>query len=179
MRAELNKYFRELLKDPKYILIGQSIKDPYGGASKVTRGLSTKFPNQVIDTPISEASMIGMALGMAVGGKIPIVEIMFFDFMTLCTDQLFNIGKKLDEVHKINFKLIIRTMRGPEEYGPTHSQHLGKLLDAIGIPWLDCTGPETYETALNSSDKIIVIVEEKSKYENSYNNEGKNGPISK
>jgi len=104
---------------------------------------------------------------MAVGGKIPIVEIMFFDFITLCTDQLFNIGKKLDEVHNINFKIIIRTMKGVKEYGPTHSQHLGSLLDSIGITWLMCEGPETYEKALKLKEKIIVIVEEKEKYENS------------
>jgi pyruvate/2-oxoglutarate/acetoin dehydrogenase E1 component len=172
MRAELNKYFRELLKNPKYILIGQSIQDPYGGAAKVTRGLSMKYPLQVIDTPISEAAMVGMGLGLAVGGKIPIVEIMFFDFMTLCADQLFNIGKKLDEVHHINFKLIIRTMKGPEEYGPTHSQDLTSLLNALNIPWLICTGPETYKEALESPNKIIVIIEEKYKYESSNINRG-------
>jgi len=169
MRAELNKYFRELLKDPRYVLIGQSICDPYGGASKVTRGISTKYPNQVIDTPISEAGMIGLALGMAVGGKIPIVEIMFFDFITLCTDQLFNIAQKLDKLHNIPFKMIIRTMKGTKEYGPTHSQDLRPLLDAIQIPWFICEGAKTYEEAFTSPNKIIVIIEEKEKYDSSNN----------
>ena len=164
MRVELNNFFKELLQDNRYILIGQSIRDPYGGVSKVTRGLSLLYPDQVIDTPISEAGMIGMSLGLAIGGKIPIVEIMFFDFITLCTDQLFNIGKKLDELHNIPFKMIIRTMKGIKEYGPSHSQDLTDLLNAINIPWYICEGRKTYEQALLSFEKIIVIIEEKEKY---------------
>jgi len=164
MRAELNRYFKDLLKDPKYILIGESIRDPYGGSSKVTRGLSSLYPDRVIDTPISEAGIIGLSLGLAVGGKIPIVEIMFLDFMTLCTDQLYNIGKKLDSLHAIPFKMIIRTMKAPEEYGPSHSQDLTPLLNAIDIPFFWCKGPETYQMALSSRDKIIVIIENKNHY---------------
>ena len=165
MRSEINQYFKKLLSEcPYIILLGQSICDPYGGSSKVTRGLSTQVPKQVIDTPISEAGMIGMALGMAVNGKIPIVEIMFFDFITLCTDQLFNLGKKLSELHDIDFKLIIRVMKAPEEYGPTHSQHLGSILDAMDIHYYDYESPTTYEIALSSEEKMVVIIENKIDY---------------
>jgi len=72
----------------KVILIGEDLLDPYGGAFKVSKGLSTKFPKQVISTPISEQAITGAAIGMAMRGMNPIVEIMFGDFLTLCVDQI-------------------------------------------------------------------------------------------
>ena len=165
MRAEINRKLKELLENPKVILLGQSIRDPYGGAAKVTRGLSTKFPNQVIDMPISESAMIGTALGLAYKGFIPIVEIMFFDFMTLCADQLFNIGGKLDKVHGVDFKVIIRTMQAPPEYGPTHSQDMRELLKALDIAWITLgDSTDIYDTAILMKNKIVVIIETKNLY---------------
>ena len=61
---------------------------PYGGAFKATRGLSDEFPERVINTPISEAGIVGMGNGLALGGRRPIVEIMFGDFLALVSDQL-------------------------------------------------------------------------------------------
>ena len=71
-------------------LLGEDILDPYGGAFKVTRGLSTTFPDRVMTTPISEAGMTGIAGGMALRGLRPVVEIMFGDFSTLIADQVIN-----------------------------------------------------------------------------------------
>jgi pyruvate/2-oxoglutarate/acetoin dehydrogenase E1 component len=72
---------RELLQsDLSVHLLGEDIAEPYGGAFKVTKGLSLEFPDRVIQTPMSEQGFTGMAVGMALAGMKPIVEIMFGDF---------------------------------------------------------------------------------------------------
>jgi len=76
--------------DQRVYVLGEDILDPYGGAFKVMRGLSTKYPDRVMTTPISEAAITGIATGMALRGLRPVVEIMFGDFVTLTTDQLIN-----------------------------------------------------------------------------------------
>ena len=80
--------------DERVILLGEDVLDPYGGAFKVTRGLSTAFPERVLTTPISEAGIVGIASGMALRGLRPVVEIMFGDFLTLAADQLINHAAK-------------------------------------------------------------------------------------
>ncbi len=95
-RESLNAALRRLLaEDSKTVLIGEDLHDPYGGAFKVTAGLSSQFPERVISTPISEAAIVGAATGLAMAGFKPIVEIMFADFLGLCVDQLFNHAAKL------------------------------------------------------------------------------------
>src|SRR5882757_9261632 len=79
---------------PEVVLLGEDILDPYGGAFKVSLGLSTKYKERVITTPISEASIIGVANGLALRGLRPIAEIMFGDFLTLCADQIINHATK-------------------------------------------------------------------------------------
>ena len=73
----LSEAFEE---NERVVLMGEDIRDPYGGAFKVSRGLSTRFPDRVINTPISEAGFTGVAGGMAIRGLRPVVEIMFGDF---------------------------------------------------------------------------------------------------
>lgn len=75
--------------------LGEDVLDPYGGAFKVARGLSTAFPDRVITSPVSEAGLVGVALGMALRGLRPIVEIMFGDFTLLAADQLINHAAKV------------------------------------------------------------------------------------
>ena len=74
----------------RVIIIGEDLLDPYGGAFKVTRGLSSAYPEQVLSSPISEAGIVGIAAGMALRGMLPVVEIMFGDFLTLAADQIIN-----------------------------------------------------------------------------------------
>lgn len=131
-------------KDPRVILLGEDVLDPYGGAFQVTAGLSTKFPGRVFTTPISEAGITGVANGLALRGYVPIVEIMFGDFLTLCADQIVNHAAKFSHMYRgVTCPLIVRTpMGGGRGYGPTHSQSLEKMF--LGIPGLKLIAPSHY-----------------------------------
>ncbi len=96
----LGAALRSLLQENNdVILMGEDIVDPYGGAFKVTRGLSTDFPGRVLSTPISESAITGIAAGLALSGMRPIVEIMFGDFITLSFDQLVNHAAKYEQMY--------------------------------------------------------------------------------
>ena len=123
-------------------LLGEDVSDPYGGAFKVTRGLSTRFPDRVLTTPISEAGFVGVATGMALRGLRPVVEIMFGDFTSLIADQVINHIAKFRWMYndQVTLPIVIRTpMGGRRGYGPTHSQTLEKLF--MGIPGLTVVAP--------------------------------------
>ena len=123
--------------DPAAVVLGEDILDPYGGAFKVMQGLSTRFPDRVLTTPICEASIVGMSVGMALRGLHPIAEIMFGDFVTLAADQIVNHAAKYPAMYngQVSMPLVIRTpMGGGRGYGPTHSQSLERLF--FGIPHL-------------------------------------------
>ncbi len=133
---ELNSALHELFerRDDVY-LIGEDLLDPYGGAFKVSQGLSTRWPSRVITTPISEASLVGVTAGMAIRGLRPILEIMFGDFIALGYDQIVNGVSKFREMYddQVEVPLVVRLpMGGGRGYGPTHSQSLEKTL--IGVP---------------------------------------------
>jgi pyruvate/2-oxoglutarate/acetoin dehydrogenase E1 component len=142
----INESLEIMLKShDEVILYGEDLLDPYGGAFKVTKGLSTKFPDRVLPTPISEAAIIGMAGGMAIGGLRPIVEIMFGDFIMLGADQLLNHLVKYEWMYneKVKVPVTIRaTMGGRRGYGPTHSQSLESIL--CSIPGLKIISPTHY-----------------------------------
>ncbi len=117
------------------VLFGEDVLDPYGGAFKVTAGLSDAYPERVLTTPISEASLFGIAAGMALRGQRPILEIMFGDFVALGLDQVVNGISKFREMYddQVTVPLVVRAPMGARRgYGPTHSQSLEKLL--LGIP---------------------------------------------
>ncbi|MEV4140096.1 transketolase C-terminal domain-containing protein [Dactylosporangium sp. NPDC049742] len=130
--------YKALADDPRRYLIGEDLADPYGGAFKVTRGLSTAFPGQVLSTPISEAAIVGLANGLALAGSSAIVEIMFADFATLAFDQLVNFAAKSVTMygHRVPMPLLVRCPTGGNRgYGPTHSQSPQKHF--LGVPSLD------------------------------------------
>ncbi len=123
-------------------LLGEDVLDPYGGAFKVTRGLSTLYPERVLTTPISEAGFVGVAAGMALRGLRPVVEIMFGDFTTLIADQVINHISKFQWMYNgtASLPMVIRTpMGGRRGYGPTHSQTLEKLF--MGVPGICVVAP--------------------------------------
>ena len=134
VRAALNAALERLLaEDPRAIVLGEDLHDPYGGAFKVTAGLSTRFPDRVISMPISEAVLAGSGIGLALAGRRPVVEVMFGDFVTLCADQLYNHAVKFPGVFPdLAVPLVMRTPPGGRRgYGPTHSQSPENLLGAI------------------------------------------------
>jgi 2-oxoisovalerate dehydrogenase E1 component len=137
VRTALNATLHQLLTEaPEVLLLGEDLHDPYGGAFKVTSGLSTAFPGRVISTPISEAGVVGAGIGLALAGFRPIVEIMFADFVTLAMDQIFNHAVKFPGMfEEAQVPLVIRTPSGGGRgYGPTHSQSPETLLS--GVPGL-------------------------------------------
>jgi 2-oxoisovalerate dehydrogenase E1 component len=139
----LNSGLHEIFeaRDDVYLL-GEDLLDPYGGAFKVSKGLSTRWPDRVLATPVSEASLFGVSAGLALRGYRPILEIMFGDFVALGFDQIVNgIGKfraMFDD--RVTVPLVVRTpMGGGRGYGPTHSQSLEKLL--LGVPGIVVVAP--------------------------------------
>ena len=151
--------------DGRVYILGEDILDPYGGAFKVTRGLSTKFPERVLTTPISESAIVGMANGMALRGLRPVVEIMFGDFVTLIADQLINHAAKFRWMYNDNVRvpIVVRApMGGRRGYGPTHSQSLEKIF--LGIPGLKVVAPNTLgdpgcllEAAIADDDPVLFV----------------------
>ena len=134
VRQTLNAALRHLLEtDTRTLLLGEDLHDPYGGAFKVTQGLSVAFPGRVISTPISEAGITGAAIGLSLDGFLPIMEVMFADFLSLCMDQINNHAVKFPGMFRdVAVPLVIRTPCGGRRgYGPTHSQSPEHLFTAV------------------------------------------------
>jgi 2-oxoisovalerate dehydrogenase E1 component len=167
-----NALHRAFATDESVYLLGEDVLDPYGGAFKVTRGLSTAFPERILTTPISEAGFVGVAAGIAMRGLRPVVEVMFGDFVTLIADQLINHISKFRWMYndQVRLPMVIRTpMGGRRGYGPTHSQTLEKLF--LGVPGLQVVAPVAlcrqdgsaspgdllYRSILESEDPLLFI----------------------
>ena len=157
--------------DPCLLILGEDITDPYGGAFKVTRGLSSEFPDRVLTTPISEAAITGVAAGRAMAGQATIVEIMFGDFTSLAMDQILNHASKLPWVYnnQVQMPLIIRTpMGGGRGYGATHSQSIEKHF--CGMPGLTVLAINQYSDPGNllkeaiASRELVLFIENKILY---------------
>lgn len=83
MVSTINQTFRRALEeDPKVVFFGEDIEDPKGGVFGITKGLSESFPKQVFNSPLAEATITGVAVGMAVYGMKPVFEIQFIDFIS-------------------------------------------------------------------------------------------------
>ncbi len=124
-------------RTPDLYLLGEDVADPYGGAFKITRGLSSSFPERVLTTPISENAITGVAAGLALAGDGAIAEIMFGDFATLAFDQLVNFAAKSVSMYgdRVPMRMVVRCpVGGGRGYGPTHSQSLQKHF--LGVPGL-------------------------------------------
>lgn len=162
LRTGLHRLFDE--RDD-IVMLGEDIRDPYGGAFKVTEGLSTKHPERVRNTPICEATIVGMGIGLALRGQSAVVEIMFGDFVTIAADQIVNHAAKFGLMfgRSVPIPLVIRApMGGGRGYGPTHSQSLEKLF--LGIPGLLVMAPshfhdpgEMLRDAVNQRRPVLFI----------------------
>ncbi len=155
-----------LSQSPDVYILGEDILDPYGGAFKIVKGLSTAFPERVYTTPVSEAGIVGLGVGMALRGLRPVVEIMFGDFLTLAADQLINHAAKFRWMsnNQARVPLVVRTpMGGYRGYGPTHSQSLEKhFLGAAGLRVIAINAMVLPESVLNftileEEDPVLCI----------------------
>jgi len=115
----------ELRHDPSVFLIGEDVGS-YGGLFRVTRNLWDEFGGErVIDTPISEQGFMGMAVGAAMTGLRPVVELMYMDFFMVCADQIFNQAAKMHYMTGgvMSVPMVIRGQHGGGKgYGSQHSQ---------------------------------------------------------
>ena len=181
-----NKRFNEIIRDgislvleQKGYLIGEDIENnnnfhpkPYGGAFKVSGDLSNKYPNQVINFPISEALIAGFCNGVALSNVKCVAEIMFGDFSTLIVDQLIQHTSKFTQMYgyKMNFPFILRTpMGGGRGYGPTHSQSLESIflgITNVQVIYLNnyIDPVRIYKSLINNQENPIVILENKLDY---------------
>jgi len=161
----------ELRRDEKVYLLGEDI-GKFGGCFGVTAGLLEEFgPDRVMDTPISEAAILGTSVGAAIMGWRPVPEIMFADFLTVCFDQLYNQAPKLKYMSngEIRVPLTIRTACGAGIRGAAqHSQSLEAL--CVHCPGLKVVYPGTAYDAyglLKSSirdDEPVIFFEHKLLY---------------
>ncbi len=169
----LNRSLHSILNNNKdVVLVGEDLLDPYGGTFKVSKGLSTAYPEQVISTPISEAGIVGAAVGMSMRGLKPIVEIMFGDFVSLAADQIINHACKYNWMYNgnVTVPVLIRTpVGGRRGYGPTHSQSLESIF--MSVPGIEIVAPslchnpgEMMEKILNCIQKPTLFIEYKIDY---------------
>ena len=126
IREAIAKGLREALdSDERVFLLGEDI-GAYAGSYAVTRGFFEAYgPERIVDTPISESAIVGTAVGAAMGGLRPIVEIMTINFMLLAMDQVVNHAAKLRYMSngQIGVPIVIRTVTGGGgALGATHSQ---------------------------------------------------------
>jgi pyruvate/2-oxoglutarate/acetoin dehydrogenase E1 component len=132
----LNQALHDLFeRDENAVLLGEDVRDPYGGAFKVTKGLSTRFGDRVLSTPLSEGAIVGAAAGLALAGDTAIVEIMFGDFIALGFDQIVNFASKSVSMYgrPVPLRFVVRCpVGGGRGYGPTHSQSPQKHF--VGVP---------------------------------------------
>lgn len=117
----------EMERDASVIVIGEDVAAP-GGPFAATKGLLDAFgADRVRDTPISEAAIVGTALGAAMAGYRPIVEVMFLDFVTVAMDQVVNQAAKVSYMSAGNFSapMVIRSIcASGRRTGPQHAQNL-------------------------------------------------------
>src|SRR5487761_2144406 len=157
VRQSLNTALRHLLAtEPRALLLGEDLHDSYGGAFKVTQGLSTDFPGRVVSTPISEAGITGASIGLSLDGFLPVMEVMFADFLSLCMDQIYNHAVKFPGMFRdVAVPLVIRTPCGGRRgYGPTHSQSPEHLF--TGVPGLTVVyGSHRHNVAALLIDSVL------------------------
>ena len=132
--------------DPRVFIAGIDVAG--GNVFGLTRGLAERFPGRVLDTPISESAIVGMAVGSAMTGATPIIEIMYFDFIGVAFDQIMNQAAKIHFMTggRAPANLVIRTQFGSgRSSAAQHSQSLEALL--AHIPGLTVVMPSTAEDA--------------------------------
>lgn len=146
---------KALETDPRVYLYGQDIA-AFGGAFKATKNLAQKFPGRVLDSPISEDAIVGSAIGAALQGMRPIVEMQFADFSTVGFNQIVNQAATLFWRSGVPCPIIIRLPSGGTAgAGPFHSQSLEALY--AHYPGLVVLTPATVEDAYSMLLEAVGI----------------------
>jgi pyruvate dehydrogenase E1 component beta subunit len=154
----------EMERDEKVFLIGEDI-GAYGGSYVVTRGFQEQYGRKrVIDAPIAELGIVGAAVGAAMGGLRPVVELMTINFSLLAIDQIVNHAAKIHYMFGGQFTspVVIRTASGWGQLGATHSQTFEGWY--AHVPGLRVVMPSTprdakgfLKTAIRGSDPVLFI----------------------
>jgi 2-oxoisovalerate dehydrogenase E1 component len=152
-----------LAEDPAVFLAGVDVGG--GNVFGLTRGLKDQWPDRVLDTPIAETAVMGLAVGAAMAGLRPVVELMYLDFLGVCLDQIMNQAAKLRYMTggAVTLPLVIRTQFGSgRSSGSQHSQSLEALL--AHIPGLTVVMPSSagdsyglLRTAIDDDNPVIFI----------------------
>ena len=135
---------QEMLRDPDVFLLGEDI-GAYGGAFKVTKGMLEEFgPERVRDTPISEAAIVGAAIGAALMGLRPVAEIMYMDFLPIGTEQLVvqAANMSLTSGGKLKVPMVVRTQYS---LGRAHASQHSEFYPVwyMNVPGLKVALPST------------------------------------
>jgi 2-oxoisovalerate dehydrogenase E1 component len=155
----------EMTRDNRVVFYGEDVAD-YGGAFKVTKGLLETFGRQrVFNTPISEACICGTACGAAMRGLRPVVELMYFDFALMSSDQISNQAAKWHYMSgaQTEVPLVIRASAGGGKgYGGQHSQTLESIF--CHMPGLYVIYPSTpadakglLKSAIRDNNPVLFI----------------------
>ena len=151
---------RALAQDPRVFIYGQDV-GAFGGAFKATKNLAREFPGRVLDSPISEDATIGLAVGAAIEGMRPIVEMQFADFSSVAFNQIVNQAATLYWRTRVPCPITIRLpFGGTSGSGPFHSQSMEGIY--AHYPGLIVMTPATVEDAysmlleaINLDDPVI------------------------
>lgn len=153
-------------EDSRIHVLGEDVSS--GGPFGLTKGLLQDFGSgRIRNTPISEASFVGVGLGLALGGAHPLVDIMFNDFITLASDQLFNQAAKVHFMSggRYSVPLTIWTVAGAgTRWGAQHSQRLdGWLAQIPGLKVLSPASPgmmfHSIKAALKDPDPVVMLID--------------------
>ncbi len=155
----------ELLRDESVILLGEEI-GVFEGSYKITAGLLSEFgPDRVRDTPIAEEGFVGLAIGAAMLGMRPVVEIMTINFTLLAIDQIVNHAAKMHAMFggQVSVPMVIRTPGGGgQQLAATHSQNLEVWY--AHVPGMKVVAPATpadaralLTAAIRDDDPVLVL----------------------
>src|SRR5438132_10480519 len=145
-----------LQDDPRVFIYGQDISGKFGGPFKATKGLAEKFPGRVLNTPISEDAMVGTAIGAALEGMRPIVEMQFADFSSLALNQILNNAGTHYWRTQVPVPITIRLPSGGTKgSGPFHSQSMESIY--AHYPGLIVMTPATVEDAYTMLIDAVAI----------------------
>jgi pyruvate/2-oxoglutarate/acetoin dehydrogenase E1 component len=146
---------KALREDPRVYIYGQDIGQ-FGGAFKATKNLAVEFPGRVVDAPISEDAMVGSAVGAAVNGMRPIIEMQFADFSTVGFNQIVNHAGTMFYRTNVPCPLVVRLpCGGTSGSGPFHSQMLETIY--AHYPGIIVMTPATVEDAYSMLLEAVVI----------------------